>query len=893
MTMVRKKKKKRKSMKTASTKQGLKDQLKNYVNYAKDIIRTKVHKMEKKLKNIQQSKDAITKDGKKETYSEEKKESKVSEEMKIIENNSRGKKNYEKKNQERESLDLKDSIEISELIDDDDNYGVEKESPENLYKRHKHRRKKKKRKHLRNHNKKYKTNHKRSRKTHKKHRHNKHKKHHKHRHKKHHKYRYVVLEGLRRDNFRGRSDLYSVETTFKNQDNTSHSAENSQGNSRSNSENEGYNEDNNDYQALRRKPIVGVLSRNTRFHIVKNVRSLVSTSVQTEITDCPFHKRFNIIRNNENRNMTIISARLDIDKKKPIILNLTKNKEHIPEYSSSDSTSSIESSDGLTIDKWIPPQEFITTNVTEALLTTSIKPSTGEELNKSGKRKYFAKQQNLDNRDIINDTDYLSKNEEVLFSNWLRTVDRLKFTPSLENRKSYNKIISTIKSKYTTKNVKPILFFKASDEYDSSGFTTKTQKRTSSSEEDIWLRSKKHVTRRNNKINPVIASSRKPLETIKISLEISLENKDLYVDDTDKLAYHKSSSIQTKPVKNRNIRKPTTIIQSRKKGLLKNLAKQFEVLEKINKKFDKSMITKIHKVKNTEVTQQLDKQLDLDVWIPDSSNYYYSNSADKTFEDSRESHQNTDLNHKQNTSNTLLPATTSTRQTTENVKQTNKKLLPEYSLEVTTRVHKVKDTEKIVAADYEYQPLKYYSNILRTTDQTMSLKNVDLIELNKETGILKQQSKKPSFVTNDEVEFTSGEGSNVAETTQLETKIIRRNEQIENWYKTFNNNSTFLPKNIRVKFLKKLSEITNPNDTLLRQNKRLKKIDVSESSDEERILKSNIYKYFGDNERMKQEHDEFNKNRSHAMKGNNEGYGRRLDGIELKNDTIRSDTIVK
>lgn len=835
--------------------------------------------MEKKLKKIQQSKDTISKDEKKEPYSLEKKDSKVSEDIKTIESNSK-----EKKNKERDSLEFNDSIDLSGIEDDDDDYGVEKESLEKLYKRHKHRRKKRKRYQLRNYNKKFKTNHK-HRKVHKRHRHNKHKKHHKHRHKKHHKYRYLLLEGLRRGNIGGRSDLYSVE--FMNKDNTSHSIEKYGDISRTSSEIERDSEDNKDYQSLRKKSMgATMLGRNTRFYIVKNVRSTErTTSEQPETNNWSYHKRFNIVGNNENRNMTIISASLDIDKKKPTDLTVTNEKvnntnEFTVDLSSSSSSSSTESSDGLPIDKWVPHQEAIRsipTKTSRTLLTISVKPNSNKKSKEQDKRKRFSVQQNLDDIDVRNDTDYLSRNQEVIFSDWLRTVDRVRFTPPLDNRKSYNKIKSTVKFKDSTNNVKSMLFFKASDEYDSSPWLG-----TSSGEQDIFLRSNKQVTRRNNYINTVTKSSEISSETIitKSSFELSLENKEMYMNQSRKRPK------RTKPVDNRKIRKTTKVVQSHEEGLVKNLAKQFQVLEKINKNFDKAKTTNMNrdvKHNSTQGSQELgvDKHSDLDVWMPGSGNDY---EADNESEDSRESHQETDLKNKQITSY-ILPATTSTRKTTDNVKQMPKITRDESSIEESTLAHRTKNTGKIVVKDNEYEPLPHYSNILTTTDQT----NVNIIKLQKKTVILNQRYIKSSTVVDDKLELMSDEEHNSSEEAQFVTNIIRRNNRIENLQRRFSNNiSTTLPKKIRMKIFKKLSEMRTDH-TLRRQNKKRFRT-FSESSDEEGILKSNIYKYFGDNEKMKREHDEFNRSMSYRLHGDN---FRSLDGIEPKNDTVRRDTIVE
>lgn len=892
--MKKKRKKKRKSMRTSSTKKGLKDQIKKYVDYAKDIIKTKVHTMEKKIKKMEHSKDIVNVDGKKETNSLEKKESKISEEMKFIENNSKGQKSYEKKNKEKESLESKDS-DISEIMDDDDNYDIEKESREKPYKRRKHKKKKKRRRHLRNVNKKYKTSHK-HRRVHKKHRRNKRKKHHKHKHKKHHKYRYLVLEGVRRGNLRGRSDLYSVERTKPDNG----SASNSQDISRTNTENEGYSEDNNDYQALRKNSMVGtMLNRNTRFYIVKNVRSTVSTSDQPDSNNWSFHKRFNIIGNNNIQpNMTIISATLDIDRKKSSVFNGTevksvKTNEYTADSSSSDSSSSTESSDGLPIDKWV--QGPIPTNESETLVTTSITPIT-TIYPKQNKRKYLGEQKNLENEDVFNDTDYLSRNEEAIFNDWLRTVDRLKIT-QLNYRRSNKRFKSTLRPKYTTKkNVKSILFFKASDEFDRSIWRQEIQKETSSCEVDISQHFNKHATRKNNDMNPEIKFSRKLSKATKSksSVEISQAIKEFLINDTNEMTYHnyKTSIKRSRPelVKNRKIRKRNKNGQSREKGLVKNLAHEFRVLEKINKKFDNEKpinIPRNIKHNSTEVTQELhvDKPSELDLWMPDYRNDDSDKSeADNIFQYS--SHRNTDFQDKQNATNTIILAKDSSRETTERGKQTTRKAQAERSIEVTTLLHRVKDTDKIVIKDYEYEPVSYYSEILTTTDQTITLRNEDLtIELHEEPVTLKQHSKEPSSGTDFNIELNSDEGPNVPEETHIATKILRRNKRIENWQRKFSNTSTLLPQKIRMKILKKLSEITNYNNPIRRHNNVLKKVDVSEISDEERILKSNIYKYFGDSEKMK-EHDEFNKNMSSVTNGDS---ARRLLGIELNNDTSRSD----
>lgn len=885
--MKKRRKKERKSFTSAPPKKGLKDQIKKYVNYAKDIIKTNVHTMEKKLKKLQHSKDKITLDSKKEINSQERKDSKISEEIKFIENNSKENRKNEKQNTENESLEIKDSTEISEINDDDDTYGVQKESPEKLNKRHKHKKKKKRRRHFRNMNKKHKTSHK-HRRVHKKHRHNKRKKHHKRKHKKHHKYRYLVLDDLRRDNFRGRSDLYSAER--RNQGNTSHSAENSQSNSKINSDKDGYSEENNDYQSFRKNSMVGaMLGRNTRFYIVKNVRSTVSTLDPTEDNNWSFHKRFNIIGNNLNPNMTIISANVDTDKNTPSVFNLTnsatlKNNDYTAASSSSDSSSSAESSDGLPIDKWV--QVSIPTNESVTLATTPVKPETTEIQKDQGKRKYFYEQQNLTNEDVLNDTDYLSRNDELIFNDWLRTVDRLKFT-QVDYRKSNNIFKTTLKTKYSTNNVKSILFFKASDEFDRSAWRPETQKETTSSEEEISQHLNKHATRRNNDMKP-IKFSRKPFKTIdtKSSLEISLEKKGSHVNVPKR---HR----RPKLVQNKKIRKATKTVQSHEEGLVKNLAKQLKILEKINKDFDNEKATNIHsnnKRNSTEVTQEfdVDKQTDLDVWIPSNrKDDTDSSEAGHIFEES--GRRKYYLKNKQNTINTTILATKSTRETTKGVKRTTKKKQTDYSIEVTTLLHRIKDTEKIGTEDKGYEPFSYYSEIFTTTDQTLlTIRNEDLsIELHQEPVTLKQHSKEPSFGRDDKVELMSGEKLNVPEETQFATKMFRRNKRIENWQRTLSNKSTLLPKNIRVKILKKLSEITNYNNTLLRQNKRLRKLDVSEISDEERILKSNIYKYFGHSDKIKEEHNKLNRNITYLTNGDKI---RRLLGIELNNDSSRSDT---
>lgn len=842
-TTRRKRKRQRKSTTIAPTKMGLNNQIKKYVNFAKHIINTKVHSVGQKLKKIQQSKGTITMDRTIETRSREKIENNVSEEMKNIESVSE-EKNDAKKKKERESLDLTDSTQISE-IPDEDNYGVDEDLLEKLRKRHKHRKIKKKRRHLRNDNNKVSHKH---RKVHKRHRHHKHKKHHKHRHKKHHKYKYFILEGLRRNNRKERSYLHSEEHNNKN--NTSHSAENSQDNSKTNSENENVNYNNNKYRALQKKTdLTNMLGRNTRFYIVKNVRSGVSTSEQPDINNSAFHKRFNIIGNNVKQHMTVISAGLDIDKRKLSVLNTTTDKslkanDHMyTDYSSS--SISTETSDGLSIDKGKkkPPKEPETTNAAEILVITPVEQKTTRNPKNQGKQKHIHEQQDLDSIDVHNDGDYLSRKDEAIFSDWLRTVDRLKFTPELKNRRSFNAIRSTVKSKFTTKNVKSFLFFKASDEYD---FRSKIQKETSSSEEYIVSRANKHATRKNNYMNPVVESSLKPIETInlKSSLEFSLESLDVYVNDTNKgYPYYSSRNKYKwpKPVKKIKIKNTTKTAQSHEEGLVKNLAKQFQVLDKINKKFDTARAKNSHggnKHNSTDVSQKfnVDKYSDLDVWIPDSSDEFDNYKADKIVKDSKENQQKPDLKEKQNTSvpNTI-PGITNTRKTIPRQEE--------------------KNTEKFIVNGYEYEPLSYYFDSFSSTNQTTSLKKKDLsrqFNLHKEPGNLRSHSK----------EFMSDESTNVSEKTQIATKykMFRGNIPVEHWQRRVSNTSTLLPKKIRIKLFNKLSKITNYNETVRRQHEKLKKMEsVSESSDDERILKKNIYKYFGYNGKIQQEHEDFNR----------------------------------
>lgn len=801
-------KKKTKKKRNLTTTNSLKDQINKYMNAAKDIINAEVRPTEKKIKSIIKSKDAITFDRKIETSSQEKNVRKVSEEEKGVEEHRKRNNNRETKSKERESLDLF-SAEITKIVGNDDDYGIDKDSREMIYKLHKQRRKKKKRKRVRNPNRKYKTSYK-HRKVHMKHRYNKHKNTHKHRHKRHHKYRYLVLEDLRRENIRRRSGLPSVEL-----------------NSKTNSEYEDYEINNNDYETLRKGTPSG--RRNTRFYIVKNVRSGVSTPEQSSINNLHFHKRFNVIRNDVNTNMTINNESLDINENQQSALNTTARKpikanESIYTTDYSSSSSSIEFNDGLPIDKWVLTRNPMPTNASETFLTTPVKSKISKDLKIEGEQKYLRTQQNLDKIDTHNDTDYLSRNDEIIFSDWLRTVDRLKFTTLLKNRRSHDLVKSTVKSKHTTNNVKSILFFKASDEK--------------------------------------------------------------YSNDTDKPHHYKSRKRRQKDVKHRIIRKTSRTVQSHEKRLVKTLAKQFLVLEKINKKFEKAKTIHGHnKYNSTDVTKKIDvhKHLDLDIGIDESNKDFHYYKTDKINKESSKSHKGKYLKDKQNiTLRDIAPDITRTRGSIEKKTQIIKKPQAKHSLEMTTLRHKEKYKKKVnydYERDYELSP--HYSNIFPITDQTRSLKNVDLIESHQEQPILRKHSKETSFVTDDKVEFIS-DGVHIVPEESKEEKYRKNN--LENGQRHLNKASTLLPKQIRKKIIQKISKITNHNDSMGRHNKKLWEMDVSESSGEEKILKINIYKYFNDNGKMQKDRDELKTDKTYVTNGDHD---RKLDETKLKNDSNR------
>lgn len=773
--------------------------------------------METKLKSKEKSLNR-----KNETISQDKNESQMSlTDIKNFEKLSKKKENQEKKSKEKESLDLNDSTDIADIISIDDSYDFDNESREKTHKRFKPRRKKKKRKSVRNSNGKYKTSHK-HRRVHKKRRHNKRKKHHKNRYKKHHKHKYIVLDDLRRSNFRGRSDQYSAER-----------------NSKHSSAYEDYESDNT--KSLRKGTVLApMLPRNTRFQIVKNVRSGVSTPEQPSSNVWSYNKRYNVIKNKENLNMTIIGAGLDMNKTKQSVSNTTtvhernKSNKHnyTADYSSSSSGASAEYIDAIPIDKWVLTQRPMPIKASETSLIKPVKSEVSEIPLTDGKQKYIQKELSLDKTDILNDDDYLSRKDEINFIDWLKTVGRLNITTTLKNRRKLGVIKSTDKSKYTTKEVKPILFFKASDEYDSVPEIKKK------------VRLNKLASRRDNNNNPIVEFSLKPFKGLdaKIALDISLQTVETDMNGTDMsdYPYYQSSKRQRKFVKNSNIKITTKKVLSNEKRLVSNLAKQLRALEKINKNFEKAKFPNINghnKYNSTDVTQKFDleKHLDMNFWIGESSKDLDNYKTDEIVNESRQ------------------------RRKIKYLKDKHKIALPDATSGRTSKRKKIKNILRTA-----HNPRAEYSSINHDDNESLSHQTMSS---EKEPATVNQHSETMSFVTDGKVQFMSDEDHILTKQKDFETKRNRSNT-IE-WHRNLKNHSTFFPKQIEMKIKKTLSRITNHKDPLRRQNGKFWDT-VSESSEEERILKSNIYKYFDYNNKTKTEQDELNRNTTFVTKGDHD-----------------------
>lgn len=780
--------------------------------------------MENKLKSKEKSLNK-----KNETISQDKNESQMSlTDIKNFEKLNKKKKNQEKKSKEKESLDLKDSTDIADIISNDDSYDFDNKSHEKTHKRSKPRRKKKKRKSVRNSNGKYKTSHK-HRRVHKKRRHNKRKKHHRNRYKKYHKHKYIVLGDRRRSNFRGRSDQYSAER-----------------NSKHSSAYEDYESDNT--KSLRKGTILApMLPRNTRFQIVKNVRSGVSTPEQPSSNVWSYNKRYNVIK---NLNMTIIGAGVDMNKTKQSVPNTTtvhernKSNKHsyTADYSSSSSGTSAESNDDIPIDKWALTQRPMPIKASETSLIKPVKSEVSEIPLTDGKQKHIQKQLSLDNTDILNDNDYLSRKDEIIFSDWLKTVDRLNITTTLKTRRKLGVNKSTDKSKYTTKEVKPILFFKASDEYDS---VPKIKKK---------VHLNKLASRRDNNNNPIVEFSLKPFQGLdaKIALDISLQTVETDMNGTDlsDYPYYQNSKRQRKSVNNSNIKITTKKVLSNEKRLVSNLAKQLRALEKINKNFEEAKFPNIqeyNKYNSTDVTQKFDleKHLDMNFWIGESSKDLDNYKTDEIVNESRK------------------------RRKIKYLKDKYKIALPDATPGKTSKRKTIKNIVRAHHPRAEYRSINHDDNE-SLSHQTMSSE--------REPETVNQHSETTSFVKDGKVQFMSDEDHILPKQKDFETKRNRSNT-IE-WHRNVNNHSTFFPKQIAMKIKKTLSQMTNHKDPLRRQNGKFWDT-VSESSEEERILKSNIYKYFDYNNKTKTEQDELNRNTTYVTKGNHDSE------MELKNDTAR------